>query len=170
MKVLYKIQALAATVANILREEITKEGIGFDSDCNSECQLLEHSENGVTWVTSMGCYDYSVKDGYCNPFNLCKGECLIEYNGAQRGFQKQNLLPDILKGGVIEMVTGSHGSFIGEDALEQYSEQKSKDRAEVSALLKGDLQSDEVFYAMAGAYAKAVKWGHWRGLRNEDSK
>jgi hypothetical protein len=95
------------------------EGVGIDTRFSSQVKIICNKRN-LRWITAYSGYTY-----WWLPRS---GEWF--YEGAERGFLQQELLPPPLKAAIengtvkIVHVQGTYGSFDGEQALKQYQEVK----------------------------------------------
>ena len=133
------------SVADLIKMVAT-EDVGVDSNVNSWVRLYVPQEDGrliryefdeasepelhygerqlyelgvATWVTAMGRYCYRLEIDLEE-----EGRQAWTYEGPERGFLAQNLIPEMTDA-VVHSAQGTYGTFTGPDALEQYARLKT---------------------------------------------
>lgn len=152
-------------VLTALKKAIETEDIGFDDWAEAALYIDADStetSGSARWHTAFSGYTYSIRWYYEHPYDT---RLHVEYEGAERGFLAQNLLPDFLREGEIEITTasGAHGDFHGSDALEIYKATKATHRKWVAenVMLPTTTQRWEDIAAIAAALAQN-KYRGWK--------
>ncbi len=101
------------------------------------------------WQTAMGKYSYFLFEGG-----------VVIFDGPVGAFQRQNLLPELLKFGEVLAVEGTYGSFHGLTALEEYAAR----RAAWEGALKPLLESFTPLH-FGGPRATTVAAELWKAVR-----
>ena len=150
MRIVFQIQNITGPeMAARMRAAISEEGVGWDRHfVGSSANLWERSApeelwtrvgsepdqertlhlgglaaegKGLVWQTATSCFTYAL----LNTTSKRETPALIAYEGAEKGFLAQELLPDEIRQEVrIIAVEGTYGSFEGEDAFTEYQAHK----------------------------------------------
>lgn len=142
---------MGSQLAAIFRNEINKEGTGFDPDFNSSAQL---SEDGRVWTTAFSGFSYTL----LNP--EASAPAVIEYSGGFRGFLSQNLLPAALDGETTHAIV-TEGSALERHSVEKFEHADAKTLAQAYGLMqladKGHFGRDDPFAASVAAIEAAYE-------------
>lgn len=124
MKITFKTRHPATPTAADFDRWSKEDYVGQDPDVSSTTAWWEAEDGALVWKTAWSGFTYT--------YSPQTGEW--EYEGAERGFLRQDLLPPLLQpeihgSGSLEhveilRVEGSYGSFEGPQALAAYAERK----------------------------------------------